>query len=103
METYEDIAKLSVTELADFLLLKLEGEVESPDIIISKLQDNKITGQLFLTLTQNELQELIPTIGDRRAVKTIIDSFQEPSDTTPTVRIQHGVQIYHACFNCVGI
>lgn len=90
MESYEDIAKLSATELADFLLVKLEGEIEFPDIITSKFKDNKITGQLFLALTHEELKELIPIIGDRRAVKSVIDSFQEPNDTAPTVRI-------HAC------
>lgn len=87
MESYEDIAKLSATELADFLLLKLEGEVECPDIITGKLEDNKISGQLFLTLTNEELKELIPIIGDRRAVKNVIDSFMKPNDTMPTVRL----------------
>lgn len=47
MESHEDITKLSATELTDFLLSKLGGEVEFPDTIASKFEDNKITGQLF--------------------------------------------------------
>ena len=43
---------------------------------------------MFLTLTPQELQELVPIIGERKTVKNTIDSLKEPTTSVTTVRIQ---------------
>lgn len=77
MESYNDVSKYSVDELSSFLTSRLEGKVDAPDSIALKFQENKISGLVFLTLTNEELQELIPVIGDRKQVKCVIDSLTE--------------------------
>ena len=72
----------SVNELSAFLENELQGEVDFPDRTASIFQENKITGLMFLTLTAEELQELIPIIGERKVVKSLIDSLKEPTVTT---------------------
>ena len=75
MATAQQVRGFSICELASFVTLKLEGQVDSPESIAAVLKENKITGKTFLDLTTDELREMIPTIGDRKVVKGIIDSF----------------------------
>ena len=77
MESYSDISKYSIDELSLFLTSQLEGKVDAPDSIALKFQENKISGLVFLKLTNKELQELIPVIGDRKQVKDVIDALTE--------------------------
>ena len=44
---------------------------------------------MYLTLTPEKLQELIPLIGERKIVKNIIDSLKEPTSTVAMVRIDN--------------
>ena len=69
------ILGFSVSELSNFIALKLEGKVDSPESLVAVLKDNKITGKMFLNLSPDELREMIPIIGERKIVKEIIDSF----------------------------
>lgn len=75
MATVAEVKGFSVGELVDFITLKLEGKVDSPESIAAVLKENKVTGKTFLDLTTDELREMIPCIGDRKTVKEIIDSF----------------------------
>ena len=82
MVSLDDVSTYSVNELSVFLENELQGEVDFPDRTASIFQENKITGLMFLTLTAEELQELIPIIGERKVVKSLIDSLKEPTVTT---------------------
>ena len=73
--TREEIRRYSVNELHGFLLEKLEGKVDSVDSIALKFKENKITGSIFLDLTFDDLREILPLIGERKVVKSIVDSF----------------------------
>ena len=75
MATAEIIRNYTVNELCDFISVKLEGQVDSSDSIAAKFKENKITGRIFLDLTLDDLREILPLIGERKAVKAIIDSF----------------------------
>ena len=75
MATLQEVQGFSVSELGNFVTSKLEGKVDSPDSIAAVLKENKITGTTFLDLTAEELREMMPTIGDRKELKEIIDSF----------------------------
>jgi len=58
-----EVAILTVSELSDFLLSKLEEIVECPDLIASQFKEQKITGELFFDLTSDELREIVPFPG----------------------------------------
>lgn len=75
MTTSEEIRKYSVNELGNFISMKLEGQVDSPDSIALKFKENKITGQVFLDLSLDDLREILPLIGERKAVKSLVDSY----------------------------
>lgn len=75
MATSEEIKKYSVDELASFISMKMEGQVDSPDTIALKFKENKITGRIFLDLTLDDLREILPLIGERKAVKSLVDSY----------------------------
>ena len=49
---------------------------------------------MFLTLRSEDLQELVPIIGERKTVKNVIDSLKEPTTTVTTVRIQNFWLVY---------
>jgi len=59
-----EVQDYSICELGNFITLKLEGRVDSPESIAAVLKENKITGKTFIDLTTDELHEMIPTIGD---------------------------------------
>ena len=83
----DGVSKFSVSELSTYLDNELQGKVDNPDHIASIFEENKITGLMFLTLTPEELQELVPIIGERKTVKNVIDSLKEPTTSVTTVRI----------------
>ena len=41
---------------------------------LESLRANKIDGESFLSLTPDELRELIPTVGERKKIQGVIDS-----------------------------
>ena len=75
MATVQEVQGYSVCELGNFIMLKLEGKVNSPESIAAVLKENTITGKTFIDLTTDELREMIPTIGYRKVLNEIIDSF----------------------------
>ena len=81
MVSLDDVSKYSVTKLSIFLENELQGKVDFPDPTASIFEENKITGLMFLTLTSEELQELVPLISERNKVKSMIDSLKEPTVT----------------------
>ena len=90
METMTEVQDFSISELSSFISLKLQAKVDSPESIAAVLRENKITGKIFLDLTADELREMIPTIGDRKMVKEMIDSF-----TTTVVCVAHLIWLMH--------
>ena len=45
-------------------------------IIYDKIKSNKINGKIFLELSENDLKEIISLLGERKAIKAVIDSFK---------------------------
>ena len=84
--TAEEVSQYTVSELSEYLKRKLE-DMDTVDRVTSCLDIHKINGLLFLTLSPDELQELIPVIGDRKMVKDLIDGIKE-SSIFKTVRIK---------------
>jgi len=80
-----DIRKFTVDELEAFLASKLEGKVDSPESVASIFKHHKIDGSVFLDLLPSDLQEIMPIIGERKAINAIIQSNQECTTTCSTV------------------
>lgn len=84
--TAEEVSQYTVLELSEYVNQKIK-DTDTATRVTSSLDIHKINGLLFLTLDQEELQELIPVIGDRITVKNLIDGIKE-SSTIKTVRIK---------------
>ena len=84
METLEEVSQFAVGEVSSYLTRELNGKVDTDSVerIVSTFLENKISGLLFVTLTTEELKELVPIIGDRKVVKTLIDELKWPSEVT---------------------
>ena len=70
------VAKLSVNELTIFLNNELDRKVDDPKPIASIFKDQKITGLVFLTLTTEELESLVPILGGIKAIINLINSLK---------------------------
>jgi len=46
---------------------------------VSAVYDNRITGALFVSLTENDIKEPSSTIGDRIALRNILDEIHKVS------------------------
>ena len=66
-ELGDTVKDLNVEDFGDFLLHK--GVHED---VVSSFITNKISGILFLKLSEDDLKELTPTIGDRIVVREIL-------------------------------
>ena len=65
---------MSVDDLYDFLRKTLDIDVVARETI-EDFRINRINGESFLTLTDTELLEIVPVLGERKAVRRLIDSF----------------------------
>ncbi len=89
MATRSQVERLDVRQLCDLLSEKLEN-----DLSTSASEDNRVNGKSLLELTDAELAELAPLIGDRKAIRRFINSFLS---TPIQVRISH---LALAAFSC---
>lgn len=65
------IVSLSVDELCSYLLVKLP-DLESETI--EAFRFHKVNGETFLQLTDDDIRELTARLGERKAIKRLIDS-----------------------------
>ena len=75
MATCLEIEVYSVSELCEFVAQKLV-HVEDCSEILRALERNRITGKIFLELTDEELQEMVRPIGDRKALKKLANLYK---------------------------
>ena len=62
------INSMECKEFSDYLLAK--GLHED---VVSKIVGNRINGQFFISLSEDEVKELAPVIGDRICLRKILD------------------------------
>lgn len=63
--------KLSSLELCEFL-----SEKNIADDVVDAIMDNELTGEHLLLLTEMEMKELAPKIGDRVKLRQIVTSYK---------------------------
>lgn len=91
--TRELLQGYSITEVSAFLEEKYDLSAAS----IQSLSENRINGKMFLMLSDDELKEMMKPLGDRMALKDIIEKFK-PSVSFITV-IQVTAASVYSCFN----
>ena len=69
-----DMLVFSCDQLYAWLLTNLKDEVG--DESIEELRFQRIDGKAFLELTDDDLRELFPLIGERKAIQRRINSFK---------------------------
>lgn len=77
MDNKENIQQFNKEELHLYLVDKLGEEIGGDTL--DTFEEQKITGKAFLELDDNDLRELVPLIGERKAVKRLIASFKPPT------------------------
>ncbi len=66
------VVELTIEELAE----RLEDEGLS-DEVFENFRRNRVTGAAFLQLTEDDLRELVPLIGDRTGVRKLWKQCQQ--------------------------
>ena len=72
-----DIEAFSTVELCDFLRNTLSDIAPAT---LSSFTDNRINGKIFLTLTGEDLKEVVQPLGDRKTLKSIICRYHPKKD-----------------------
>lgn len=62
-----DVRQLTCNEFSEYLTR--EGVHEE---IIAKFSDNRICGETFCDLTEEDLKELLPVVGDRVRIRRLL-------------------------------
>ena len=57
---------MTAEQLVEYLIAKTGDEVDSD--MLTKFQQQKITGLTFLDLKESDLKDIIPLMGERKAI-----------------------------------
>ena len=68
--TQDEMKKLSPSELRSHLVDALGDDVSGS--VLGAIVEHKLSGEFFLELTNDDLQELAPRMGDRTALRCYI-------------------------------
>ena len=74
MAMRSEVEKLTVLELYDWVLGKLEDEVDEDTVKV--LEKNKVNGKSFVDLSESDLKEMFPLLGERKAITRLIDGLK---------------------------
>lgn len=74
MATRLEILAFSCDQLYTSLLTDLKGELGNESIEEFRFQ--RINGKAFLELTDDDLRDLVPLVGERKAIQRRINSFK---------------------------
>ena len=56
---------------------------------MSIFKEQKITGLMFLTLTPEELEHLVPILGERKTISNLITTLKVKSKEEITAKVMH--------------
>ena len=76
MATRESVLAFSDQELYKWLLIKLKEEVGEDSIEEMRIQ--RINGRSFLELNEDDLREMVPLLGERKAIVRLINNYKRP-------------------------
>ena len=79
MANRDRVRQMDKQELGMYLMEQLGDEVA--DQTLKKIEEEKINGKAFLTLNDQDLHELNPSMGERKLVKLHLDSLKSSPTT----------------------
>ncbi len=71
MATRAEFERLNATEVKEFLVDLLHDEVQEESLAV--LEDNRVSGKTFFKLDDEDLREIFPLMGERKAIKRTIE------------------------------
>ena len=77
---------------------ELEGKVDHPEPIVSIFKDQKITGLVFLTLTTEELEFLVPILEERKVIINLINFLKVNKETATKVNYSYTDYLVYTCY-----
>lgn len=77
----ERIREMDVEEFCEFLVVE---RALHPDLKAT-FSENRVSGAVFLDLTEEDLKELVPVLGDRTKVRKLLQETKEVSETFITI------------------
>ncbi len=85
MATRVDVEDLAVGDLCELLSRRYQEEIG--EATLEAIRSNRLNGRSLLELTEKELAELVPMLGDRKVVQRFINSYVlPPTDAQPQVK-----------------
>lgn len=84
MASNKSFTELTVQEVEDYL----EGKGVGDDVI-ANFRRNRVTGAAFLRLTEEDLRELVPLIGERTDVREILKRIKQVCHISPVLLSVH--------------
>ena len=75
MASRPDVSRISVDGVFEYLAQMLDQDIVARESI-EAFRESRINGESFLELTDDDLRELIPKLGERKAVLRLIKSFR---------------------------
>jgi len=82
MATRLEVEDFSATELQEFL----QAKPDLAEATLTSLVNNRVIGKVFLDLTNEDLKEVVQPLRDRKALKSIIKSYQQPRSPVSHIR-----------------
>ena len=76
MATKEAVLAFSDQELYEWLFIKLKDEVGEESIEEMRIQ--RVNGRSFFELTEDDLREMVPLLGERKAIIRLINNYKAP-------------------------
>lgn len=99
-----EIAELDVHELKEYLVTHLSEEVEQESVGV--IETHKVSGKIFLELDNSDLKEMFPRIGERKAVKGLLEKARQKEKVNDPVKespsIEHEASQFLIALRCKG-
>ena len=98
-----EVINFNVSELRDWL----ENKDDITEDILDVLQTNRVNGRTLVELTENDLKEFFPILGDRKALQRIVTSLKPKAQIVRVSVIltnREGlVYVYYSTVTCMYI
>ena len=86
-----EIAELDVHELREYLVTHLREEVEQESIGV--IETHRVSGKIFLELDDSDLKEMFPRIGERKAVKRLLEKARQKEKVDDSVKESPSIEL----------
>lgn len=86
MVTRAEVLVFTPDEVGDLLSSKLQNVGVNA---INSFKSNKISGEIFLELNEEDLKELVQPLGERKSIQKLINSYKPKTSTVSLEQLVH--------------